>query len=736
MSSSAEGGVALAPVAISADGSALLAHQDPDSSLESSGSVRFNPAASGTAGDASAESSEARREALLSFFDVRETAAFIARHGVAARRVALQFPDEWLPQSAQVLEEIKQEVARLEAGANTAAAAAQAVAASSSAAVAAAAPAAVLPPLQLFILADTSYGSCCVDEVAAQHANCDLIVHYGFSCLSRTRRLPVRYVFGRARDLDVERAAQTILDDPGWGKQEEDSFSFSSFSAPPAAPAADTDANEPPVLVLVLYSLEYAHTVSSGALPRAFTRALEQRQKADNKKQPQFVVSVARVETEHGHDGMVAPATAQPASVSQCATGSCACKAAAPAAAPAGCCGAAGSSCCSSTAPTALVSSTPAAATVAASSPALPPLVFSSAHPAGGAESLGPLRSFVLNGYRFAFPRALVADVASFRRIQVVWLGPDSDHRLLANAMLNYNAHAFHLFHPATNRLRRDVRPLSRTLARRFFLMEKAKSASIVGILVGTLGVANYLAVLRGLQAALRAAGKKSYLFVMGKLNEPKLSNFAEIDLFVLVACPLSVMFDGRDIATGGLRADVVTPFEMMMALRGDEWTGEYDTTFDSVLKQTGRTDGEEGDSEEEEQDEDEDTAAPTAPAAAPVSDDLEHGVRFDPISGKIKAALPSHVPSGAASAASSGGGELIQQGDQQLVRTANGELVALPSARDHFLTARSFMGLEVRQSHERNDEVAPIEAGLDGIARRYGTVKLEADPKETQANQ
>jgi len=159
------------------------------------------------------------------------------------------------------------------------------------------------------------------------------------------------------------------------------------------------------------------------------------------------------------------------------------------------------------------------------------------------------------------------------------------------------------------------------------------------------------------------------------------------------------------------------------------------------VLRQTGRTDGAEGDSKEddqEERDDEEDTAPPTTqlPAAAPVSDDLEHGVRFDPISGKIKAALPSHVPSGAASAASSGGGELIQQGDQQLVRTANGELVALPSARDHFLTARSFTGLEVRQSHERNDEVAPIEAGLDGIARRYGTVKLEADPKETQANQ
>ncbi|CCU74541.1 Diphthamide biosynthesis protein Dph2 [Blumeria hordei DH14] len=50
-------------------------------------------------------------------------------------------------------------------------------------------------PVRLYILADTSYGSCCVDEIAAQHVNADAIVHYGRSCLSPTSRLPVIYVF-------------------------------------------------------------------------------------------------------------------------------------------------------------------------------------------------------------------------------------------------------------------------------------------------------------------------------------------------------------------------------------------------------------------------------------------------------------------------------------------------------------------------------------------------------------
>ncbi|KAI9766617.1 MAG: Diphthamide biosynthesis protein 2 [Geoglossum simile] len=48
---------------------------------------------------------------------------------------------------------------------------------------------------KLYILADTSYGSCCVDEIAAEHIDADGIVHYGRTCLSPTTRLPVVYVF-------------------------------------------------------------------------------------------------------------------------------------------------------------------------------------------------------------------------------------------------------------------------------------------------------------------------------------------------------------------------------------------------------------------------------------------------------------------------------------------------------------------------------------------------------------
>jgi diphthamide biosynthesis protein 2 len=62
---------------------------------------------------------------------------------------------------------------------------------------------------RLFILADTSYGACCVDEVAAEHVDADVVVHYGRSCLSPPSRLPVVYVF-TARPLDMDRLIATF----------------------------------------------------------------------------------------------------------------------------------------------------------------------------------------------------------------------------------------------------------------------------------------------------------------------------------------------------------------------------------------------------------------------------------------------------------------------------------------------------------------------------------------------
>lgn len=53
------------------------------------------------------------------------------------------------------------------------------------------------PIRRFWILADTAYSACCVDEVAAEHVGSDLVVHFGDACLNAIQKLPVVYIFGK-----------------------------------------------------------------------------------------------------------------------------------------------------------------------------------------------------------------------------------------------------------------------------------------------------------------------------------------------------------------------------------------------------------------------------------------------------------------------------------------------------------------------------------------------------------
>ena len=56
---------------------------------------------------------------------------------------------------------------------------------------------------RLFILADSTFGSCCVDLIAAKHVNADLVIHYGRACLGHTS-INVLYIFGKSYlNIDV-----------------------------------------------------------------------------------------------------------------------------------------------------------------------------------------------------------------------------------------------------------------------------------------------------------------------------------------------------------------------------------------------------------------------------------------------------------------------------------------------------------------------------------------------------
>lgn len=67
------------------------------------------------------------------------------------------------------------------------------------------------PIRRFWILADTAYSACCVDEVAAEHVNSDLVVHFGDACLNAIQKLPVVYIFGQPH-LDCDKLIKQFLD--------------------------------------------------------------------------------------------------------------------------------------------------------------------------------------------------------------------------------------------------------------------------------------------------------------------------------------------------------------------------------------------------------------------------------------------------------------------------------------------------------------------------------------------
>lgn len=128
-------------------------------------------------------------EELISIYEIERTASELAAG--KWRRVALQFPDVMLPDAPWVAETLATKLSLQSSSSDTL-------------------PSSITP--KFYILADTSYSSCCVDEIAAEHVCADVIVHYGRACLSPTARLPTIHIFTK-NDLDMSYAMKAFRND-------------------------------------------------------------------------------------------------------------------------------------------------------------------------------------------------------------------------------------------------------------------------------------------------------------------------------------------------------------------------------------------------------------------------------------------------------------------------------------------------------------------------------------------
>ena len=176
---------------------------------------------------------------------------------------------------------------------------------------------------------------------------------------------------------------------------------------------------------------------------------------------------------------------------------------------------------------------------------------------------------------KFGRSYKLEGDIQEYK---IIFIG--SNERTLYNTIVSYNRNVIYTFNPEDQTLRKESMSVNKYLMRRFYLIEKAKDAQIVGVVLGTLGVARYNEMVNRLKKVLKQSGKKFYTFVIGKINPAKLANFMEIDMFVLIACPENSLIDSKEFYK-----PIVTPYEMEIAcLRERSWTGDYVTDFRDLL--------------------------------------------------------------------------------------------------------------------------------------------------------
>ncbi|CAH8269180.1 unnamed protein product [Arabidopsis lyrata] len=188
-------------------------------------------------------------------------------------------------------------------------------------------------------------------------------------------------------------------------------------------------------------------------------------------------------------------------------------------------------------------------------------------------KHLEPIMSYRLGGLTWDLPEgSKIEDYLLF------WIGSDSS--AFANVVLTFNGCDIVRYDAEEDSLVMEFYQQRRMLKRRYYLVEKAKDANIIGILVGTLGVAGYLHMIHHMQALISAAGKKSYILAMGRPNPAKLANFPECDVFIYFSCARTALLDSKEFMS-----PVITPFEANLAFsRGSEWTGAYLMHFQDVI--------------------------------------------------------------------------------------------------------------------------------------------------------
>lgn len=274
-------------------------------------------------------------------------------------------------------------------------------------------------------------------------------------------------------------------------------------------------------------------------------------------------------------------------------------------------------------------------------------------------------------------------------------------------------------------------------LMRRYRYMNMARTAATIGILINTLSLRDVGPALKTVQGWIQAASKKSYTFVVGKPNVPKLANFDVIDVWVVLGCPLG----GIIVDCDEYYKPIITPYELNLALQAETtWTGKWLISLQDVLENMRLED--EAHEAENNNDNDSDNDSQDDPDA-PV---------FDPVTGKyVSTSRPlrqrlQHLDIQTETSSEHQKPDMVttQSGNKSLTVKHSSQLVikdTVSTAADHLYNKLSWTGLgsdfgmemesdeeeENGGKKEKNVEYATVEKGRAGVARGYRVLEHEA---------
>jgi diphthamide biosynthesis protein 2 len=244
---------------------------------------------------------------------------------------------------------------------------------------------------------------------------------------------------------------------------------------------------------------------------------------------------------------------------------------------------------------------------------------------------------------------------------------------------------------------------IQRQLNRRFYLIQKARDASIYGILIGTLSQRHFRSVVHTLQEAIREAGRSSYTFAMGKVNPAKIANFAEIECFIMVACAETSWLEEGEQRE--MHVPIITPLELHMALGSGgpevQWGAcDYSLDYNDFLDHRQHVGANSfiAASEDNKQD-------------AIVVSEEEDAPYYSLVTGKYESGRKSNATDGIDLTALPG----------------KGQLTTYRSDAAEFLKKREYKGLEVKAGETETHKAVP---GQQGIASKYNNDRNQEDKR------